>query len=294
MYPQQQMGWGGYGQGIPYNGSDPRNLKLKHSPGPGLKVGLGALVALLLSFFVLPWFSAGDESVSFTDMRDAFNADDGSDTASSSSSGVTDTTLPAGFDPSVTTLPPVDGGGGLGTPVTPPVINGDGEVSGDLPPVGTPVTPPPFDGSGDLGTTDPGSTSAASSDFNDHSDELEAFTDWGWLAVLYTATIVLLFTCWIVPSDRVLRFLTGTAVIPCLGWVNLVDRDGGSAPRVLGGIVAFHTVLLVVGNAWYLFWDNEGSPDPGIGAWLGILGSIALFVACVMGTKKEWVPAHQA
>jgi hypothetical protein len=283
MYPQQQMGWGGYGQGIPYNGSDPRNLRLKHSAGPGLKVGLGALAALLLSFFVLPWFSAGDESVSFMDMRDAFDADDDAGTAGSSSVGP-DATLPAsgGLDPSVTTLPPADGGGSLGTPVTPPVINGGGEVPGDLPPIGTPVSP------------DLGSTPAASSDFNDHSDELEAFTDWGWLAVLYTATIVLLFTCWIVPGDRVLRFITGTAVIPCLGWVNLVDRDGGSAPRVLGGIVAFNTVLIVAGNAWYLFWDNEGSPDPGIGAWLGILGSIALFVACVMGTKKEWVPAHQA
>lgn len=276
-HPQQMpMGWQGYPQAIPYNGSDPRNLRLKHSQGPGLLIGLGGAVALLLSFFVLPWFSVGGEDVSFSDMRDAFNADDATGAATSSAGMVPDTTV---LDPSAT-VPPV-------TSIDPdqPTFNTVSPPGFDDSGTGTPVTVPPLDGSGQVPSVSP-------PDYNDHSDQLEAFTDWGWGVALWVAVIGVVFTCLVVPSDRVARALTGTLVLPCLGWVNLVDRDGSSAPRVLGGLAGLYGVLIVVGNAWYLFWDNEGSPDPGLGALLGIAGAIAVFVACCMGTRKEWVPAN--
>jgi hypothetical protein len=276
-YPQQQqMGWPGYPQqSIPYNGSDPRGLKLKHSPGPGLWIGLGGAVALLLSFFVLPWFSVGGEDVSFSDLRDAYNADD--DTGMATSSGTTpDTSLPDITLPPVTSIDP-------NQPTFNTVVPPGFETQVTEPQIGTPVTPPPLSPS-----------VSAPSDYDDRSDELEAFTDWGWAVSLWVATVGVIFTCLVVPGDRVARAVTGTLVLPCLGWVNLVDRDGSSAPRVLGGLAAIHTVLIVVGNGWYLFWDNEGSPDPGLGALLGMAGAIAVLVACCMGTKKEWVPAYAA
>jgi hypothetical protein len=98
------------------------------------------------------------------------------------------------------------------------------------------------------------------------------------------------FACRLVPRDRVGRFVTGTLTVPCLGWVNLVDREGSSAPRVLSTPAAAFVVLLVVGNAHNMFWDKTGSPDPAIGAWLGVAGSIAVLAACIIGTKREWVP----
>jgi hypothetical protein len=49
-------------------------------------------------------------------------------------------------------------------------------------------------------------------------------------------------------------------------------------------------VLLVVGNAHNMFWDKTGSPDPAIGAWLGVAWSIAVLAACIIGAEREWVP----
>lgn len=95
------------------------------------------------------------------------------------------------------------------------------------------VVPPGLDTGDGSGTA----ASATPSDYDDRSDQLEAFTDWGWWMALYVASVGVLFT-------------------------------------------------------YYLFWDNEGSPDPGIGALRGMAGSIAVLVGMWLGTKKEWVPAH--
>lgn len=192
-------------------------LRLQHSPGKGLAIGLAGILALLLSYFALPWISEGGQDVMFEDIRQAFHPEESS-----------------------------------------------------------------------TATIDAG---AASSD--DDTDELEAYTDWGWTTVLYLSIAGVVFAAWLVPRDRVGRLVTGTLTIPCLGWVNLFDREGASAPRVLSTLGAAFVVLEVVGNAYNIFWDGSGAPDPAIGAWLGVAGSIAVLVACVIGTEREWVPDHR-
>jgi hypothetical protein len=124
----------------------------------------------------------------------------------------------------------------------------------------------------------------------DHLENLKQYTDWGWGLVLYLSVAGVVFSTWIVPRDRAGRVLTGTLTTGCLGWVNVFDKDG-SGPRVLSSLVAIYVVLMVAGNAWYLFWDVENSPDPAYGALLGIAGAFAVLAACIMGTKREWVPA---
>ena len=234
-------------------------MRLKHSPGPGLIVGLCGIAALLLSYFALPWVSEGGEDVSFEDIREMFHPDEAS--ASTVDPGATVTTF---VDPDLT----VPGTTPLNT-VVPPLPQ-DGTPTGPI--VSPSVTPTvAYDGA---------------------ANELEAYTDWGWTMVLYFAIAAVVSATLLVPRDRAARLVTGTLTVPCLGWVNLFDREGSSAPRVLSTLASAFVVLEVVGNAHNLFWDKTGSPDPAIGAWLGVVGAVAIVAASIIGTKREWVPEH--
>jgi hypothetical protein len=237
-------------------------MRLKQSPGLGLVVGLCGIAALLLSYFALPWISEGGEDVTFDDIRAAFHPDE--------SSGSTP-------DPSVSvTLPGIGDAGtgevGSGAPTTGPE---------GLPPLDT-VTPP-------LPTIE---TPTVTSSYDSATEQLKEYTDWGWKLVLYMSIVAVVFATWLVPRDRAARLVTGTLTVPCLGWVNLFDREGASAPRVLSTLAGILVVLEVVGNAWHLFWDKPHSPDPAIGALLGVVGSIAVLAACIISTKREWVPEY--
>ena len=254
-YPPGGVRYGGYAPGgVP--------MRLKHSPGKGLVIGLCGIAALLLSYFALPWISEGGQDVSFTDIREAFHPDESS--TSALEPGATVTTF---VDPTATV--PITG------PVGQPTFN---TVVPPLPEAGTP--------------TGPIVSPSAAPGYDGAANELEAYTDWGWTTALYLSIAGVVFACWLVPRDRVGRLLTGTLTVPCLGWVNLVDREGSSAPRVLSTLAAAFVVLLVVGNAHNLFWDKTGSPDPAIGAWLGVVGAVAIVAASIIGTKREWVPDH--
>jgi hypothetical protein len=255
-FPANAVRYGGYtANGVP--------MRLKHSPGPGLIVGLFGVAALLLSYFALPWISEGGQDVSFKDIREAFHPDESSATALDP--GMTVTTS---LEPSLT-VPTTDPGLPPLNTVTPPLpAPGD---TGDLGQVVTPTVTPAYDGA---------------------ANELEAYTDWGWTTVLYLSIAAVVSATLLVPRDRAGRLVTGTLTVPCLGWVNLFDREGSSAPRVLAGLASIFVVLEVIGNAHNLFWDKPGSPDPAIGAWLGVVGSVAVLAASIMGTKRTWVPDH--
>jgi hypothetical protein len=61
---------------------------------------------------------------------------------------------------------------------------------------------------------------------------------------------------------------------------------------VLSALGATYGLLIVLMNAWYLYWDKSPSPDPAIGAWLSIVGAFAVLASCIIGTKREWVPEY--
>jgi hypothetical protein len=247
-------------------------LKVRHSAGRGLYVGLAGIALLLLSFFATPWVSspAGGDDLSFHDLHDVFHPDGSSSSAASST---------------VTTTTP-----GLGT--TPGL-----DTNTSLPPIGNPVTPP-LPGAGSLPDTSstPTPTFSSSSSRSDAADQLKSFTGTGWIWALYLAVVGVVFSTWIVPSDRSGRLLTGILTAGCLGIVNLFDKDGTSAPRVLSTLANIVGAALVIGNCWNLFWRFDGSPDAAFGAYVGCAGSIAVLVACVMGSKRTWyqVPAPMA
>jgi hypothetical protein len=252
-------------------------LKVRHSAGRGLYVGLAGIALLLLSFFATPWVSpAGGDDLSFKDLRDLFHPD--SSPSSAAGPTVTTTTPDLGTTPGLetdTSLPPI------GNPVTPPLPD-----AGSLPGAGSlPDTPstPTFDDS-------------SSSSRSDAADQLESFTGTGWIWALYLAVAGVVFSTWIVPSDRSGRLITGILTAGCLGIVNLFDKDGTSAPRVLSTLANLVGAALVIGNCWNLFWRFDGSPDAAFGAYVGCAGSIAVLVACVMGSKRTWyhVPAPMA
>src|SRR5262249_48039883 len=125
---------------------------------------------------------------------------------------------------------------------------------------------------------------------NTRLEDLEQYTDWSWLMVIYLATSGVIFSTWIVPTDRAGRVLTGFLTSACLGLVNLADKDGSTAPRVLGTLSALYALVVQLQAFWYLFWDVENSPDPAIGALLGLGGTVAVVVACIIGTRRELVP----
>jgi hypothetical protein len=124
-------------------------------------------------------------------------------------------------------------------------------------------------------------------------ETLQEYTDWTWALVVYFAAAAVVFSTWIVPTGRGLRTLTGFLTVPCLGMiVNLVDKDGSNAPRVVSVLAALYASLVHGQALWYLFWDVENSPSPAVGVWLGVAGLIAVIVACVMGTRREVVPQY--
>jgi hypothetical protein len=277
-YPQPGFGppqGPGYGPAVGYGGYSSTGvpMKLKHSPGRGLVIGLCGIAALLLSYFATPWISEGGEDVTFEDMREALNPDESSATT---------------FDPNTTVTVPdlgqVPGGGQVTVPTTfvdpnapqPSVPTGQTPTFNTVTPPSLPVVQTPTGSSG----SDTG------------RDSLEQYTDWGWLLVLYMAIAGVVFSALLVPRDRTARFLTGTLTSVCLGWVNFFDKEGASAPRVLSGLGATYGLLIVVLNAWYLYWDKPNSPDPALGAWLSIAGAIAVLAGCIIGTKREWVPEY--
>jgi hypothetical protein len=259
------VNYGGYpGAGVP--------MRLKHTPGKGLVIGSCGIAALLLSYFATPWISEGGEDVSFKDMREALNPEEGSGSPTAFDPNAT-VTVPElgqvpGLDPSVTATTTFD-------PNVPLPTVAPGEI-----PLNT-VTPPlPVVQSPTVSNSDPG------------RDSLKQYTEWAWLLVLYLAIAGVTFSAWLVPRDRTARFVTGTLTSVCLGWVNFFDKEGSSAPRVLSGLGATYGLLTVVMNAWYLYWDKPQSPDPAIGAWLSIVGAMAVLASCIIGTKREWVPEH--
>jgi hypothetical protein len=268
--PPGGVRYGGYtAGGVP--------MRLKQSPGTGAIVGLVGIAFLLLSYFALPWISQGGESVSFTDMREAFHPDESSATVPGTGdlgTGTVGSGAPTTFPAPDTTLPP-DGSGGL-------------------PPLNT-VTIPELPG---VDPNDPNATAtptpAPSGSFGDSGayTDLKQYTGWGWVLQLYLAAVSVGFAALLVPRDRVARFVTGTLTVPCLGWVNFFDREGSSAPRVLSGLASVYGLAIVLVNAYHLYWEEPHSPDPGIGAWLAIVGAIAVFVACIIGAKREWVPEY--
>ena len=263
-YPPQGVRYGAYSAaGVP--------MRLKQSPGKGLVIGLCGIAALLLSYFATPWVSVGGEDVTFTDIREAFHPDE------SSASTV---------DPNATVTVPEIGDVGSGDPLSPATtsIDPNAQLPTTTVPGQTPlntVTPP-------LPPVVQAPTPAVSS----HQENLEQYTDWGWRLVLLVSMTAVVFSAWLVPRDRIARFLTGTLTVPCLGWVNFFDKEGASAPRVLGTLAALYVVLGVAGNAYYLFWEQEAAPDPAYGALLGIAGAFAVLVSCIIGTMREWVPEY--
>src|SRR5215471_6597356 len=113
---------GGPGFGYGY-GYGPRSMRtvVRHKPGLGALLGVGGFVMLLLSLTVLPWVSAGGHDTSFSDIRKAVHQSDHLNTGGSGGLNPTNTSLPPNL-----TVPSVPGGGGVGTPVTPPPVGTGG------------------------------------------------------------------------------------------------------------------------------------------------------------------------
>lgn len=52
-------------------------------------------------------------------------------------------------------------------------------------------------------------------------------------------------------------------------------------------------MLVVQGlNIWHLFWEDDGSPDPALGPTFGLMGAVAVVVACIVGTERDLAPAQ--
>jgi hypothetical protein len=235
-------------------------MRSRHRPGRGLVLGLCGLGALLLSFFGLPWISEGGEDLTFKDLREIFNPDEQAIADGGEATPSDDATVP-GLDPQLSPST---------TYLDLPTVT----VPGNIPPI-PPETPEVIQ---------------AAMPSDNRLEDLEQYTDWSWLLVIYLATTSVIFSTWIVPTDRSGRVLTGFLTSACLGLVNLLDKDGSSAPRVLCTLSALWAAGIQLQAFWYLYWDVENSPDPAYGALLGLAGALAVVVACIMGTRREFVP----
>jgi hypothetical protein len=259
-------GPGPWGAGGPV-GQSPVPTVVRHVPSRGLVVGLCGLAALLVSIFALPWITEGGEDVTFHDLRDIFNPDEGAATG-----------------PGGGLLAPSAGsaGSGLDSPLTP------SPAPGGAPPT-TYLVPEP----GQVPQTIPVPETAYVPTSDERLKTLEEYTDWTWALVLYFTTVGVVFSTWLVPRERALRMITGFLTGACVGLlVNLADKDGSNAPRIVSTLAALYGAVVHLQALWYLFWDVEGSPSPSVGVWLGLAGLIAVVVACVMGTRREVVPQY--
>jgi hypothetical protein len=247
-------------------------MRVIHSPGKGLVIGLCGIAALLASFFTLPWISENGEDVTFKDLRDMFHPDEDANAV-----GPNATVTVPGTGSASSQDPPLSPSTTFVDPATvttsPPPPGQDPTLNTVTPPLPTVPTPQSVNMSSD-----------------NRLDDLEQFTDWSWLLVLYLTVTAVLFSTWIVPTDRGSRVVTGFLTSACLGLVNLADKNGTSAPRILSTLSALYALAIQLQACWYLFWDLEGSPDPAIGALSGIAGAGAVVVACIIGTERRYIP----
>jgi hypothetical protein len=99
-----------------------------------------------------------------------------------------------------------------------------------------------------------------------------------------------MFSTLIVPRDRSLRMAIGLLTLCVIGLaVNAGDKDGTVGPRVCGAL------MTVIGGGPYVaarlqIKDNDGSVDPALGTWAGLLGLVVIMAGCVLGTRTDRAP----
>jgi hypothetical protein len=311
----------------------------RHRPGIGLLLGLAGLVALTLSFTVLPWAVTGGDEVTFPDIRTAADiaddvttadvapapattstltvgpadpgavpgATDPAGTAASTGPAGTATTVP-GTVPGAPTAPPAGtattttvGGMGLvgkprqapGDPTATSVPTGGTGIPATTAPTVTASSPAPTVVPGAAtATTLPAAAPAASGAMGTlGGDYIEAFTEWGWIAVLALTGVAVLFSTLIVPRSFGGRLLTGFLMAAVIGLlVNAADREGISAPRVTGALVTILAGAGLAGALWQLFGE-DAAPSPAWGVWVGVGGATAALLGCLLGTRRQPVEA---
>lgn len=122
---------------------------------------------------------------------------------------------------------------------------------------------------------------------------LEVYTAWGWIGVLAGVSVAILFATLVVPSSKGGRLVTGFLTAGLLGLLfNVGDDEGRFGPRISGAVATLGAGGLHVAAIWALF-SEELSPDPAVGVWVGVGGLLAVFVACIVGTRTERVAAYR-
>ncbi|HLM64299.1 MAG TPA: hypothetical protein VK306_08390 [Acidimicrobiales bacterium] len=321
---------------------DPAAVGFRNRPGIGLVLGLVGLVALALSFTVLPWVVTAGDDVTFADIRAAAAVADDVTTVSVPPDAATTTTVPVGpVDPGAapgatapagtasatgpagpaTTVPGTAPGAGTtttsaaGDTATTATFGGMGlfgsprQAPGDpsatsVPAGGTgiPATTAPAVTTGSTAptvvpgtpvpTTLPSAVPAPSGPMGSlGGDYIDAFAEWGWIAVLVLTGIAVLFSTLIVPRSFAGRLVTGFLTAAVVGLlVNAADREGTSAPRVTGALVTILAGAGFAGAVWQLFGEDT-APSPAWGVWVGVGGATAAMLGCLLGTRRQPVEA---
>ncbi|HEY8527372.1 MAG TPA: hypothetical protein VIL48_20570 [Acidimicrobiales bacterium] len=200
-------------------------------------LGLIGALALVASLAMLPWVEANGQEVTFSDIRDAYEAMD-----------------------ELTNAP-------LAPPSAPDGSSGSSGL--DL---------------SDIPTTGELTETATNTGKNAY---LEVYTAWGWIGVLAGVSVAILFSTLVVPSSKGGRLVTGFLTAGLLGLLfNVGDDEGRFGPRISGAIATLGAGGFHLAAVWALF-SEDLSPDPAMGVWVGVGGLVAVFVACIVGTRLD-------